>query len=164
MDITTEKITIIVGVITLAVGVINSIITNRQTIQSQHLQILLSVSESFRQKWEDSWDETLDELGVDHLSPRTEKIPVEKLKKIRFMLNWVDWLGAMKSSGALHELGILTSSIGIPIKRIINAGYTTIKEDTKTYGTDYWNNLFVVAEHLNMQYIIELKNAEAEVG
>ena len=157
MDITAETITIFVGVVTLAVGVVNSMITNKQTVQSQHLQILLSVSDSFTQKWEKSWGETLDELDVNHLSARTEKIPVEKLKEIRFMLNWVNWLGAMKSSGALNELGILTSSIGIAIKRILNAGYTTIKEDTEKHGADYWNNLFVVAKHLGVQHIIDLE-------
>ena len=64
----------------------------------------------------------------------------------------------MKTSGTLSELGILTSSIGIPIKRIINAGYPILKHDTEKHGVDYWKNLFTVAEHLKINHVLDLKN------
>ena len=152
-----DSLTIAIGVLTLIVGVVNSIYTNRQTIRSHHLQIILTLSESFRSKWESGWAEVLDELGADHVSPRTEAIPADHRADVSYMLNWVDWLGAMKTSGALSDLGILTSSIGIPIKRIINAGYPVLKQDTERHGADYWRNLFVVAEYLDIPHVVRLK-------
>ncbi len=160
-NISAELITIFIGVITLIIGVFNSVKTNKQTVKSQHLQIIFAVSESFRQKWELDWSDILDELDVDHINPRTEELPGEQVKNIRYMLNWVDWLGALKSSGALNELNILTSSIGIPIKRIINVGYTVLREDTKNYGEDYWKNLFVVADYLNVKCVTELRSVNS---
>ncbi len=157
-NITTESITILIGVITLIIGVINSIKTNRENIKAQHIQIILTLSESFTQKWESSWDDVLDELNVNHINPRLEKIPAEHIKCVRSMLNWVDWLGAMKRSGTIDELDILTSSIGVAIRKIINAGHTIIKEDTQNYGKDYWQNLFIVADHLDTEQAIKLRN------
>jgi len=157
-DISAETITIFIGVITLIIGVANSIVTNRQTVKSHHLQIILTISESFRKDWESSWSNILDEIEVNHLSPRNEALPEEHIRNIRFMLNWADWLGAMKSSGTLKELNILTSSIGVPIKRIINAGYTIIESDCKAYGAEYWRNLFVVAEHLDLTSTLILRD------
>jgi len=155
---TAESITILIGVITLIIGVINSIKSNRQNIKAQHIQIILTLSESFTQKWESSWDDVLDELNVDHINPRLEEIPAEHIKCIRSMLNWVDWLGAMKRSGIVDELDILTSSIGVAIMKIINAGHTIIKEDTQNYGKGYWKNLFIVADHLNAEKTIKLRD------
>ena len=157
-DITAESVTIIIGMITLIIGVINSVITNRQTVKSHRFQIILAVSDTFRNEWDSSWCDTLDELEVDHLSPRREELTDAQEKNIRTMLNWVDWLGAMKSSGALKELNILTSSIGAPIKRIINAGYTIVEADTKEYGANYWRNLFVVARHLDLTSTVQLEH------
>lgn len=158
IELTAETITIIVGVITLIVGVVNSIITNKQTVKSHYLQIILGISESFRNEWESEWSEILDTLDVDHLEPRTEKVPDQHVSNVRFMLNWVDWLGAMKSSGALDDLGILTSSIGVPIKKIMNAGYTLIEKDTKIYGAKYWENLFCIAEHMDYTELTKLRD------
>ena len=157
-NLSVESLTISIGVLTLIVGVINSIYTNKQTIKSQHLQIILTISESFRNKWEENWKEILDGLEVDHISPRTKDIPPQNIDNISYMLNWVDWMGAMKTSGALSELEILTSSIGIPIKRIINAGYPILKHDTEKHGVDYWKNLFTVAEHLKISHVVKLKH------
>jgi hypothetical protein len=159
LDTSAETITIIVGVITLMIGVTNSIVTNRQMVKSHHLQIILSVSESFRKEWKAGWGDLLDELEVDHLLPRKESLSDNNTKMVRSMMQWVDWLGAMHSSGALKELKILTTSIGAPTKRIINAGYTILEEDSKTFGTSYWKNLFVVARHLEMNHVIELESS-----
>ena len=48
LSINAEAITIFIGVVTLIIGVINSIKTNKQTVKSRHLQIILTVSDSFR--------------------------------------------------------------------------------------------------------------------
>ena len=157
-NISAETITIFIGVITLIIGVINLVITNRQRARAHHLQIILTISDTFRKEWESSWSNILDELKIDHLNPRKEELPNAHVKNIRFMLNWVDWLGAVKSSGVLKELNILTSSIGIPIRRMINAGYTIVEKDIKEYGADHWRNLFIVAKYLDVTPVIQLEN------
>ena len=93
LNLSVESVTISIGVLTLIVGVINSIYTNKQTIKSQHLQIILTISESFRNKWEENWNDILDELDVDHISPRIKDIPSNSKNNVSYMLNWVDWMG-----------------------------------------------------------------------
>lgn len=161
IEITAEQLTIFVGVITLIIGVYDSRKSHKQTIKAQYLQIILSISESFRDKWESGWSDTLEELNSSHKERMTDPIPEKHLKDIRYMLNWIDWLGAMKSSEALDNLDILTSSIGVPMTAIINSGYEILLDDCAKNGSSYWKNLFVVAKHLKIDWAIELENKYA---
>jgi hypothetical protein len=156
-----EQLTLLIGVITIIIGVYDSRKSHKEAIKAQYLQIILSISESFRNKWEAEWSNILDELNVSYKERLTDTIPEKHRKSIRYMLNWIDWLGAMKSSGALEELEILTSSIGIPMAAIVNAGYKILLADCKENGSSYWKNLFVVAKHLNIDWAIELENEYA---
>lgn len=155
-SIDVEAITIFVGVATLIVGVLDARSTHEQSLKQQNLQIILSISESFRTKWESGWSDILEALHADDLHDHVTAVPDKYGKDVRYMLNWVDWLGALKSSGAMEDLSILTASMGIPLKRIINAGRTIIEADVKQYGPDYWQNLLVIARHLHVRWAIEL--------
>ena len=155
--ITVEELTLLVGVIALIIGVYDSRKSHKQAIKAQYLQIILNISESFRDKWESEWSDILEELNANH-KEKKETIPDKRIKDIRYMLNWIDWLGAMKSSKVIDNLDILTSSIGPPMTSIINAGYIILLEDCKENGSSYWKNLFVIAKHLKIDWAAELEN------
>ena len=120
----------------------------RQSQQTHRLQLLLGLSETFRQHWESGWDTVLEQVEAAQ-KQNSASVPIKHQRTVRFMLNWVDWLGTLVSHRALHDPGVIYSSIGLTIRRIIGAGRPIIEDDCREFGIESWQSLFVVVESLD---------------
>jgi len=151
-----ESIGIFIGVGTLLFGILDARRTHAQSLNQHRLQAILAVSESFRARWENGWSDVLDQLESPVEDASAAETPQHQTRHVRFMLNWVDWLGALNRCGAIPDLSILTSSLRFPLTRIITVGRPIIESDVKHHGAKFWQNLWLVAQHLEIPWIADV--------
>jgi len=148
---------IIIAVITLFLGYRNAKKGQEQNKKSRDLGVFLNLSNDFRNRWEGGWGDILDELGADHKNDGLTKVPNDRIKDVTYMLNWVDWLGTVIRTNILTNDEVIFGSIGIPIKRIINAGRPIIEKGIEEHKKEYWGSLLVVGQRLEVGWIKDLK-------
>ena len=151
-----QSVAVVIGALSLALGVFDARRASRHAARQHFLQANISVYSSFREKWETQWEDILDLVetaGRDAFHATAEP---HQVRTVRRMLNWVDWLGTMKSTGIMDDISFLTDGIGPALRRIIECGRPIIERDVAAHGTSYWKNLFLVAEHLNICWATQL--------
>ncbi len=118
--------------------------------ESQNIQLFLSLTDSFRKRWEGGWSDVLDKVVDKKGNIINKELIFEHEKEIRQMLNWIDWLGTLYKKNKLNDLEIITDSIGVTLIRIINAGHPIITQDINEEGITYWKSLIYIANILNI--------------
>lgn len=114
--------------------------------RARDLEVTLTLSDSFRTKWENGWRHTLRQLEQD---PR-RTLSTEEQDELFNMLNWVDWLGNLMDCGHLSKNGAMLDSIGPQIRTMLEIGSDMIAADTRQHGREYWKGLLVVADQLGV--------------
>ena len=73
------------------VAVIGLVLAYRQERRARNLQAFLEISGDMRRRWENGWDvmlrETVPKLNLQ------ERSSGEAGRQLRYMLNWLDWMG-----------------------------------------------------------------------
>lgn len=144
-----EALAVIIAAVALVAG-------QREARASRDLEIFLNLSESFRARWEGGWSETLTAIGADHDNPHVFEVPAAHRTELVNMLNWVDWLGTIIKTGGLSNDAVIFGSIGVAIRRIVNAGRPLVEQQSREFGPDYWASLFVVARRLGIDWVDDL--------
>lgn len=145
----TAPISFLVQIIGIPIALIGLFVSARSSAKSRNLTILISLIDKFQQKWEHSWDETL--RAIELKKTAGDDLTDSEVKELRYMLNWIDWLGNMKTRKVLSEEGVILDSLAPALERIIMNGASIIQHDIKTHGSDYWSGLLVVAKNLNIR-------------
>lgn len=118
---------------------------------NHNLQVILQLSESFRQRWESRWEDALIQAEQSK-----GKLKPDVVKNIRHMLNWIDWFGTLIRQNQFTDPNSVLASLRPTFLRIINVARPVIVADTSKHGTKYWESLFIVAKLLEINWVTQL--------
>lgn len=143
-----EVFALVATLIGFAVAILQIYLGRREARASRDLEVTLSLSESFRTRWERSWRRVLRRLEAGEEGPSTEDED-----EFLNMLNWVDWLGNLIDRGLLHQEGVVLDAIGPQVRRMLELGRPILRHDVERHGWSYWKGLFVVADRLKVRLL-----------
>jgi hypothetical protein len=143
-----QSVAVFIGAISLAVGVFDARQARKHAQSQNSLQAMIPVYTSFREKWESEWEDILEQCDLVGRDQFYANATAADLRRVRRMLNWVDWLGTLKATGAVDDITVLTDGIGPALRRILECGQPMIEADVKTHGVGYWKNLMLVGTNI----------------
>lgn len=143
-----ELLTLCVGAISAAVACLSLVSAYRASADSQNLLVILNLSESYRNNWENGWRAALSELETHNSQTDATSLSQELRLKVLSQLNWIDWYGNILQSRLFRKSDVFTKSIGPSMLRVINASSEMIASDIKEHGPEHWSGLLFVAKTL----------------
>jgi len=123
------------AILGVPVAIYQLYIGRREAQAGRDLQVALSLSETFREKWDSQWASAM-------INPKSEESSQIALKS---MLNWVDWLGTLIKHHHLVDYGVVLDTLNFPIKDLLELYQEQILNDISMYGRDYWGGVLEVA-------------------
>lgn len=151
---TIEVLTICVGLASVVVACLSLAAASKSSSDSQNLQVILQLSESYRQHWENGWNATLVELEEYNGQNISKPLSTELQIKVRSYLNWIDWYGNILQSKLFRKSDVFTKAVGPSMLRVINASREMIACDIKEHGQGHWSGLLFVAKMLKAPIVI----------
>ena len=115
---------------------------------SRDLQVVLSLSSDFRTRCEAGWDKSVRRWQTQ----RGAEVPAGAVEQLRYMLNWVDWLGNLIHGGHLTNTDGILGAIGIPIAQMLEIGRPVVESDLRQHGPSYWRGFLTVADLLQVEF------------
>jgi hypothetical protein len=147
-----EMLAFAAQIISFPIAAVSIFLSRTEAKASRDLQVALTLSDSFRKYWESGWGETLEAItDFQKLNPGTD-LSKEHEKQLRFMLNWIDWLGTFIKTKCFSKPDIVFGSISMRLCQIINAGRVTLERDMEKFGVDYWNGVLTVSKLLKIEW------------
>jgi len=116
-------------------------LSSRQTAKAQDLQTVLSLSDSFRSRWEGGWQKTIIKCEKLAASDKLTSLPKGLELELRTILNWIDWLGVMMKWRLLNQPQAVLQSIGPSIENAISLGRFIVERDEDNFGVGHWSGL-----------------------
>lgn len=147
-----ELLALVIQIISFPIAAWALYMTRREAKASRDLQIALSLSESFRSRWEGGWSDALYELKQAQEATNTNDVPEKDRDPLYQMLNWIDWLGVLIRTKSLSEKEIIFGSIGPQFLQIINTSRPFIETEIQKKGPRYWSGLLIVAKALDVEW------------
>jgi hypothetical protein len=144
-----EVLSFAAQIISFPVAAVSIILARREANASRNIQIALTLSESFRKYWESGWADFLQATANQNIEAGDD-FSDEQIRQIRFMLNWIDWLGVFIQTKHFSNPQIVLGSISGRLREIITLGRSIIADDTARYGADYWSGVNRVSMLLGM--------------
>lgn len=129
--------------------------TRKEAKASRDLQIALTLSESFRSRWEGGWSSELYKIRLAQDAAKTNEVPEKDRDPLYQMLNWIDWLGVLIREKSLTEKAIIFRSITPQFRQIINTSRTFVEEEIQREGPEYWSGVLIVANSLGIEWTKE---------
>jgi len=146
-----ELLALVVQIVSFPIAAWSIYLARKEAKASRDLQIALTLSESFRERWEGGWSDTLYELKQVLRTSGSNEVPKEYNDHLYKMLNWIDWLGILINHKSLSEQRIIFDSIRPQLVEIIQLSRGIIWDDLKRHGEDYWAGLRTVADALDVE-------------
>lgn len=146
-----EVLALFVQIIGFPVAAISLFMARKEAKASRDLQIALTLSESFRTRWEGGWSDVMYELKQVLKTSESDEVPIKYRDHLYKMMNWIDWLGILIKTKSLSEKKIIFDSIRPQLVDIIKLSRPLIKQDTELNDKDYWAGLLTVAGALNIK-------------
>jgi len=134
-----ELVALAAAALGLPIAVYQLYAGRREAQAGRDLQVALTLSASFREKWDSQWAVVLRRVGSGADSNEEDEIILES------MLNWVDWLGTLIKHGHLADSGVVLDTLAFPINELLERYRGRIASDVAKHGRDYWGGLFEVA-------------------
>lgn len=132
----------------------------RESQRSRDLDIILSLSQSFRERWEEAWEDALLNLQTTTANQpvpyKNRKEMSEDERELMRMLNWIDWVGTALRTKMLSNKAVLLDSLGPTFVAIMNLGRSIIEEEVSIHGCQYWGSLLHVGRQLNLAWADDL--------
>ena len=108
------------------VAVIGLVLAYRQERRARNLQAFLEISGDMRRRWENGWDvmlrETVPKLNLQ------ERSSGEAGRQLRYMLNWLDWMGLIVKMNLIDKQ-LLFGSLFSVVREIIRESAHIIQCD-----------------------------------
>jgi hypothetical protein len=145
-----ELFVLVVQIISFPLVAWSIFVARKEAKASRDLQIALTLSQSFRERWEGGWSDVMYEIRHE-LKPNNENVPRKYQDHLYKMINWIDWLGVLIQTKSLSEQEIIFRSIRPQLKEIIQYSRPLIREDIKREGRDHWGALLTVADALGVE-------------
>lgn len=142
-----ETLSVWVQLLGLPIAVLGIWLSMRNSARSQDIQVMLNFVDSFREKWEGGWSDLLDDLEVS--SSESTKISAEHEKQLRYLLNWIDWVGMLSKQHILKNEKVILASLAPSLCRAIRISKPLLDSDRKRHGDSYWSGVDFVVERLN---------------
>ena len=142
-----EILALITQIISFPIAAYAIFISARSSKRDREVELVLSLSESFRSRWEQSWRTTLNEVEA---LKEDETINQELEERLKNILNWLDWMGWLIEEKILHREEIILNSIGYQLNRAIRIGQKFIDQDTERHGKDYWKGIRLLKRKLKV--------------
>ena len=117
----------------------------RNASRSHDVQVILSFVDSFRAKWEGGWADTLERLEASPF----ENADASDVKQLRFMLNWIDWVGRLAQSHVLNNEDVILSSLKPSLQRAIDLAKPMLQADAEKNGAEFWAGVTYVSKRLD---------------
>jgi hypothetical protein len=146
-----ELLALVVQIVSFPIAAWSIYLARKEAKASRDLQIALTLSESFRERWEGGWSDALYELKQVLRTSGSNEVPKEYNDHLYKMLNWIDWLGILINHKSLSEQRIIFDSIRPQLVEIIQLSRDLIRGDMERHGQDYWAGLKTVADALNVE-------------
>jgi hypothetical protein len=140
-----EALALIVGV---PIAALQLYIGRKHAQAARDLEVILSLSESFRTRWETGWWSCLRRLEESDWC----SIGPSDQDELRYMLNWVDWLGNLVEAKHLIKVDVVLNAIGPPMRRMLELGRPVVEKDISVNGPSYWHGLLVMADLLGVRF------------
>ena len=147
-----QVVALIIQIISFPIAAWALYMTRKEAKASRDLQIALSLSESFRSRWEGGWSNALYEIRLAQDAAKTNEVPEKDRDPLYQMLNWIDWLGVLIRTKSLTEREIIFRTIGTQFRQIINASRTFLEPEIQKEGPEYWSGLLIVAKALDVEW------------
>jgi len=132
----------------------------KENRRSRDLEISMTLSQSFREHWESTWEDALLELeektAGKPLEYRGRREMSDNERELLRMLNWIDWVGTALRTKMLTNTDVLLKSIGPTIRSILALGRPIVEAEVKAHGCDYWGSLLHVGRRLDMDWARQL--------
>jgi hypothetical protein len=145
-----ELLYFVAQTISLAFIALSIYVARKEANASRQLQIMLDLSASFRARWEASWAKTVRTIVETQETSKDNVVPAQYEDELRFMLNWIDWVGILKRTGLLTQYDVVFGGIGPAMSSIIKLGRPIVEKDISAKGKNYWSGLLDVAEALDL--------------
>lgn len=159
MDVIKDYLGLVASLAT-AIGVVLAVIqlhfNQKQAQRARDLEISLSMIETFRVRWENSWRVVFRKIELEFLE--NKRISDENLDELLNMLNWANWLGNLIAQEQLKNKQLIFDAVGPQLKDMLRVGQKKILEDSKKYGIDYWKGLLTVGKLLSIGWIASLES------
>ena len=116
-----------------------------QNRRARNLEAILTLSTDMRKRWESEWEHLLREK-IPSLSPEDRK-KGEVGRELRYMLNWMDWIGLMVKMKLINK-EILLGTLAFMIKEILKQAADIIQSDIEDpeKGAAWWANVLFMAK------------------
>jgi hypothetical protein len=121
------------------VAVYQLYVGRREAQAGRDLEVALSLSESFREKWDSQWGASMMRIRSGLELSDSETLSLES------MLNWIDWLGTLIRHGHLADSGTVLDTLAYPINDLLRHMSGRILADVEREGRDYWGGVLEVA-------------------
>jgi len=149
-NIPLEELSLIAQILSLpaaAAAIIFAIIDGRR---SRDLGVVLNLSESFRNRWEQQWRECVERVNASQLESDTHAIPDDRLDEVRNILNWIDWVGSFLDAKLLKKETVLLETLGEPMAEVIEISREKLAKDRES-DRGRWAGVAAVARCLKLQ-------------
>ncbi len=147
------------------VAVIGLVVAYRQERRSRNLQAFLEISGDMRRRWEKGWDvmlrETVPKLNLQ------ERSSGEVGRELRYMLNWLDWMGLIVKMNLIDKqllFGSLFSVVPVTIKKTAHIIQCDIENPER--GERWWANVLFLAREpeIDIDVGVEARRLRKEWG
>lgn len=139
-----KLLTTFVDIFGLPIAVAGIWLSMRNAARSHDVQVILSFVDSFRTKWEGGWSDLLLRLEPVALDAAN----ANDIKQLRYMLNWIDWVGRLAQTNVLKNEDVILSSLKPSLQRAIRLGEPIMEKDNAANGTDFWSGVTFVSKRL----------------
>lgn len=135
LKVVLELLALCAAILGVPAAIYQFYIGRREAQAGRDLQVALSLSESFREKWDSQWASAM----INQKSDESSQIALKS------MLNWVDWLGTLIRHHHLVDYGVVLDTLNFPINDLLDLYKEQIRNDVSLYGRDYWGGVLEVA-------------------
>lgn len=136
-----ENLSLIAQIISFPIAAIAIFISVKTSKRDRDVSLIISLSETFRDRWENKWRATVQEFEA---LPEGQQPDETQLNELLNLLNWIDWLGWLIENKVIHKHAVILNSIGPVLSRAIKAGAPILKKGTELYDTHFWAGVLIV--------------------
>ena len=121
------------------------------------MEATIAVSTDFRNRWESKWERVIREI-IPNLS-LDERRGGEMGRELRYILNWLDWMGLMMKKKLIAR-DVILGTLRHTISEVLRETADIIQSEIDDKGTSWWQNVLYVAKlrEVNIDISHEAKN------